>query len=131
MFEGEFLHEYSRALLLRMEGGSQTEIIGYLFFHLVADEMHVLKITVSPEHRRCGGAGQLMKAGMSAAVKQGAAMAFLEVRRSNAAAFLFYESLGFERVGIRPAYYKNPGTEDAIIMRKTLQGGNHGFTDWD
>jgi ribosomal-protein-alanine N-acetyltransferase len=41
---------------------------------------------------------------------------FLEVRESNAAARRLYESLGFEQVGERPAYYENPA-ETGIVMR--------------
>lgn len=121
MLAGELLLGHSRAMALRIAGGLKSEIIGYLFFHLVADEMHVLEITVAPECRRCGGAGQLMRAGMSTAAGKGALKAFLEVRASNTAAIAFYEGLCFERVGRRPAYYRNPDTEDAIIMRKTLK----------
>jgi len=121
MLEAELLLGHGRALVLRRADGPHPGIIGYLFFHLVADEMHVLKIAVSPESRRRGGAARLMRAGMSMAVEYKVITAFLEARASNAAAISFYQRLGFEKVGFRPAYYKYPVTEDAIIMRKNLK----------
>ena len=41
----------------------------------------------------------------------------LEVRQSNAPAIALYEQLGFEQVGLRPNYYRNP-KENALILRK-------------
>ena len=41
----------------------------------------------------------------------------LEVRASNEPAKSLYGSMGFESVGIRKNYYRNP-REDALILRK-------------
>ncbi len=41
---------------------------------------------------------------------------FLEVRESNRAAINLYLSMGFEIVGTRPEYYRDPA-EAAIVMR--------------
>ena len=43
----------------------------------------------------------------------------LEVRASNASARSLYEKLGFEQIGCRKNYYRNP-KEDALILKKTL-----------
>ena len=40
---------------------------------------------------------------------------FLEVRSKNAPALALYRAYGFEEVGVRKGYYKNPD-DDAIIM---------------
>jgi len=46
---------------------------------------------------------------------------FLEVRPSNAVAQHLYRSVGFEQIGIRPAYYQaEHGREDAIVLAFTL-----------
>lgn len=121
MLEEELLLGHRRTMALRRAYGLQSGIIGYLFFHLVADEMHVLKIAVLPEYRRCGGAARLMRAGMSTAIGYGVIKAILEVRASNAAAISFYKNLGFEKIGCRLSYYNYPHAEDAIIMRKNLK----------
>jgi ribosomal-protein-alanine N-acetyltransferase len=42
----------------------------------------------------------------------------LEVRQSNSEAIAMYESLEYERVGTRPAYYQDG--EDAVVMTKRI-----------
>ena len=118
MFEAELCAARGRALGLREKDGVGLEIIGYLFFHLVADEMDVLKIAVLPGFRRAGYAAGLMHAGFREACEHGVKKSILEVRASNAAAILFYGSLGFEVIGCRPSYYNHPSAEDALVMRK-------------
>ena len=44
----------------------------------------------------------------------------LEVRESSVPAISLYESLGFERVGLRRDYYQCP-TEDAILMTLSIR----------
>ena len=47
---------------------------------------------------------------------------FLEVRPSNKHAIALYRSVGFEEVGIRPAYYQARwGREDAVILAANLK----------
>ena len=41
---------------------------------------------------------------------------YLEVRTSNVPAIGLYKKLGFEKVGLRKAYYSSP-IEDAIVMQ--------------
>ena len=50
---------------------------------------------------------------------QGAAVLELEVRSASSGAIALYERLGFERVGLRPAYYRDPA-DDAVLMRQKL-----------
>ncbi|WP_456845896.1 ribosomal protein S18-alanine N-acetyltransferase [Cellulomonas sp. P5_C6] len=53
----------------------------------------------------------------------GAAVVLLEVRVDNDPAIHLYESVGFEKLGMRRAYYQ-PGNIDAWTMRLDLRGGN-------
>jgi ribosomal protein S18 acetylase RimI-like enzyme len=50
---------------------------------------------------------------------RGATELFLEVRADNPGAQSLYESLGFERIAVRPHYYQPDGV-DAIIMRLVI-----------
>ena len=50
---------------------------------------------------------------------QSATLCFLEVRAHNAPALALYAALGFESVGRRKNFYKNP-PEDALVMRAEL-----------
>jgi len=54
------------------------------------------------------------------AMDAGATAVSLEVRAASAAAIGLYRWLGFERVGLRKAYYAEP-TDDAALMRLALE----------
>jgi len=46
---------------------------------------------------------------------------FLEVRASNTVALNLYEQEGFNRLGLRKAYYpSNEGREDALVFAKAI-----------
>ena len=55
------------------------------------------------------------------AIALGAAVMFLEVRASNAAAIALYERASFVGVNVRRGYYPvENGREDAVIMKVAL-----------
>ncbi len=92
---------------------------GHALSWIVADEMHLLKIAVMPELRRAGVARRLLAASESRCMAMGARSCFLEVRRSNDPARMFYEKMGYENIGVRHGYYEESG-EDAIVLRKSF-----------
>ena len=88
-------------------------IVGFLAFEQIADEGSIVEVAVHPDHRRKGIARALIESALSDdSLKE----IFLEVRESNMPAIRLYESLGFERIGIRKGYYDKP-KEDAVIYR--------------
>lgn len=91
------------------------KVLGYLIYWVAAEEMHILNLAVHPEWRRRGVAKALLNQGLARARAQGALVAWLEVRPSNAAALALYGDFGFLQVGLRPRYYEDTG-EDAVIM---------------
>ena len=90
-----------------------SELSNKLALWLVAVEEETL------EFRRRGIAEALVNALCAALKEQGSVSLTLEVRASNEPAKALYEKLGFEQVGKRPNYYRNP-KEDAYILRKML-----------
>ena len=64
-----------------------------------------------------GGGRLLLSTLMEWGRKIGIVNYTLEVRVSNVAAIRLYESLGFQKEGIRPRFYEKP-SEDAVIMWK-------------
>lgn len=92
---------------------------GYIAARINADELHVNNIGVWPESRRQGVGGALLGAALEAGAGRGAAEAVLEVRASNLPAQLMYERFGFNVVGERRNYYREP-VEDARIMTRRL-----------
>lgn len=100
--------------LVAVENGN---VIGYVGSQTVIDEADMMNIAVSDDFRRRGVAKSLILQLVSELKQRGAVSLSLEVRNSNAPAIALYESLGFQQVGKRPNYYRNP-KEDALILRK-------------
>lgn len=116
----ELTHEWSTIVVgLRRVEGSADRLVGFVIFWVVHDEIHVLNVAVDPAERRRGVARTLLEETLERARKVDAALATLEVRRSNAAAIGLYAALGFREVGVRPRYYSDEG-EDAILMTLEL-----------
>ncbi len=85
------------------------------------DEVHLLNITVAPEHQG-QGLGRLMLDALALWSRgQQAQWLWLEVRASNARAQRIYEQHGYRRVGERKSYYPAGGRrEDAVVMSLKL-----------
>ena len=88
-------------------------IVGFLAFEQVMDEGSIVEIAVHPDHRRQGIAREMIESALS---NNSLKEIFLEVRESNTPAIALYESLGFEKIGVRKGYYDKP-KEDAVIYR--------------
>lgn len=100
---------------------SSGELVAYLMAMEVVDEVHLLNITVEPEHQGQGWGRCLLDALADWAARRGAQSLWLEVRASNARARAVYERHGFVSVGLRPGYYPARGArEDAVVMRRDL-----------
>lgn len=96
-------------------GGPPGGPCAYCCFRLVLDEMHVMNVAVAPGHRRRGLARWLLGFAMGRAARAGSRRALLELRAGNREALALYESLGFRRLGVRRAYYREP-VEDALVL---------------
>lgn len=92
-------------------------VAGYVGAQTCGDETDMMNVAVDPNFRRCGIARQLIEALILQLQDRGSHSLTLEVRASNEPAIALYESMGFEQVGLRRNYYRNP-REDALILRK-------------
>lgn len=92
---------------------------GLAAWQLAAGEASLYTLTVAPEARRTGAGSALLRRSMEMLRAEGAEIAFLEVRASNAGAIALYEQAGFVADGRRPRFYQNP-TEDAVLMHRAL-----------
>jgi len=100
-------------------GGSVT---GYGIMSIAAAEAHLLNLCVHPNAHRLGYGRRLLNALLLKAGDADVDKIFLEVRPSNQIALQLYRSVGFEQIGIRPAYYQaERGREDAVILSATLR----------
>lgn len=101
---------------------TRHQLLGYFIAMPGIDEVHLLNITVAPDHQRQGWARVMLDALVGWAGEIGSQWVWLEVRVSNARAIGIYEQYGFRRVGLRKAYYPMDGSqrEDAIVMSKQV-----------
>ena len=87
-------------------------LIGYAGLALLDDEASVQTIGVDPDEQG-RGLGRLLLADLLDTAGQRRVL--LEVRTDNATAIALYESVGFERLGVRRRYYQ-PSGADAYVM---------------
>lgn len=100
-------------------GAGQKQIVGYIFFRFVAEEVHIFRMAVDPAWRRRGIGMQLVAECLNAAHAQGISTALLETRLSNTGAIGLYRKFGFCKAGTRRGYYSTP-QEDALILKLSL-----------
>lgn len=100
-----------------------TEDGGFAIGRVAADEAELLTIAVAPEARRKGLGRRLLAAFEAEAARRGAAVAFLEVAETNAAARALYTGAGWRETGRRRGYYRvDEATRlDAIVMTRELE----------
>lgn len=112
IFRESFENACTEILIAKDTDGN---IAGYIVLSETGDEISIDDIAVLPEYRRNGIAKKLL---MQAYAKYPDRNFLLEVRESNSPAISLYRSLGFEQVGFRKRYYRNPD-EGAVLMTKT------------
>ena len=95
-------------------------LYGFLSARVSAQELHINNIGVHETERRRGIGNALMQFAVASGRRNGARAAVLEVRAGNAAAQALYHRYGFEVVGRRRQYYREP-PEDALLMRASLK----------
>ena len=95
------------------------EVAGYVGMLHVLDEGDICNVAVFDRFRRKGVASALIQHLVDYGVENQLSFITLEVRESNIGAQKFYETMGFETIGVRKNFYDNP-KEHAILMNKTF-----------
>jgi ribosomal-protein-alanine N-acetyltransferase len=114
-----FESPWSRNLLIRSIKKKELfvaeingEVVGYIVFSKILDEVHLENIAVDERWRRKGIGSKLLEFLIQRSKESSI---FLEVRPSNIPAINLYKKYGFREIGIRKNYYVN---EDAIVMMR-------------
>jgi len=119
MFLGELSNALSKAFIAR-RWDLDIKVLGYLFYQIVAFEMHILNLAVHPSFRSMGIGKTLLVSSLEREKDNKAARyAFLEVRDNNTIAIQMYTRVGFKQIGIRKKYYAREGC-NALIMGKPI-----------
>ena len=79
-------------------------LVGYAILAIICDEAELLLLVVDKSHQG-QGLGRRCLEGLKALMPAFCQHVFLEVRESNRAAISLYETVGFNQMGTRPAYY--------------------------
>jgi ribosomal-protein-alanine N-acetyltransferase len=94
------------------------EIVGYAGLAAAGDQADIQTIAVLAAHRRAGIGTLMLDDLLAEAARRGATAVFLEVRADNPGAQAMYGRFGFERLGLRRAYYED-GTDAVTMVRKS------------
>ncbi len=99
----------------------QNILLAYGLVSVAVGEAHILNLCVSPDVQGKGFGKLMLYKLMQLAEERDADSIFLEVRESNLVAQDLYDKEGFNRIGIRKAYYPAVGgREDALVYAKEL-----------
>jgi len=95
------------------------EVVAYIIFWQIRDDVQVNNVAVHPDYRGLGLGETMMRYAIARVRVAGATFMTLEVRQSNIPAMTLYRKLGFEVMGMRKNYYTKPD-EDACVMALVL-----------
>jgi ribosomal-protein-alanine N-acetyltransferase len=115
-FWQKFLHLFSHDRFFGEEIPPPNEyIVGIAGFWVIVDEAHITTLAVRDAYRRQGIGERLLIEIIERAAQLNANVVTLEARVSNKQAQTLYQKYGFQKVGVRRAYYTDNG-EDAVLM---------------
>ena len=109
------LFEHDRFFGEEEPSPTKEYIVGIAGFWMMVDEAHITTLAVRNAYRRQGIGERLLISIIEMAAQFNANVITLEVRVSNKQAQKLYEKYGFQKVGVRRAYYTDNG-EDAVLM---------------
>ena len=115
--ENSIAAELENSLSLWLVALDGETVVGYVGSQSVMGWADMMNIAVHPQCRRQGVAQELVERLVAALKENDVTCLTLEVRASNEPAKALYGKLGFQQVGRRPNYYRNP-KEDALILRR-------------
>ena len=99
---------------------TEGEVVGYCGMQALSGEGYITNVATLPRYRGMGIATDIISELLKFAVTEGLEFVTLEVRESNLPAINLYSKMGFESVGKRPNFYRDP-KEDALLMTKFLK----------
>jgi ribosomal-protein-alanine N-acetyltransferase len=106
---------FSRSRISEDDPLEEVPILGYAGMWIMADEAHITSIASHQEHRHQGIGAALLICLIELAMAKHTRIVTLEARVSNQVAQNLYYKFGFDKLGVRKAYYLD-NKEDAVIM---------------
>jgi len=123
---GNFIDSLNAGYLARKRVDAGGAWLGYFIAMPGVQELHLLNLTVTPQHQRRGHARAMLDRLVNEGGALGAQRIWLEVRVSNERAQQVYRRYGFRVSGLRRGYYPAGALarENAIVMSLDLAGGD-------
>jgi ribosomal-protein-alanine N-acetyltransferase len=119
---GNFIDSLAAGYVARVAHDDDSQVLGYFIAMPGVGELHLLNLTVAPEHQGRGHGRALLEAVVEVARALPVAQLLLEVRESNQRARQLYAVRGFAEIGRRRGYYPaRERREDAIVMGLALE----------
>ena len=118
------LSKIDSEFLLKFEGLSMINqnYIGHIYASVSSDQADIISFLIKKKFRRKGFGSILFKKFLQKLCKKGIKSIFLEVSKQNKIAQNFYYKHKFQKVGLRPQYYKNKlSREDGYILKGLTQ----------
>ena len=106
---------FIRSQISKDDPEEEVPILGYAGMWIMADEAHITSIASHQEHRHQGIGAALLICLIELAIVKHTRIITLEARVSNQVAQNLYYKFGFDKLGVRKAYYLD-NKEDAVIM---------------
>ena len=121
---GNFIDSLNAGYLARKRVDAGGAWFGYFIAMPGVQELHLLNLTVTPQHQRHGHARAMLDRLVNEGGALGAQRIWLEVRASNERAQQVYRRYGFREVGLRRGYYPAGALarENALVMSLELAG---------
>lgn len=97
-------------------------VAGFAASRIAADESEILSIAVARSQRGRGLSGVLLRSHLGHLAGRGVRTVFLEVDENNLPARALYARFGFQEVGRRERYYRDPAgrQSNALVLRRDL-----------
>ena len=112
----ELASEWGR-YVVAVDDDGDGGVLGYAGLRAVGVEGDIQTIAAAAHARGRGVGRAMLEELLAEAERRGVRELFLDVRVDNDVARGLYESVGFRRIGVRPAYYQPEGV-DAVVMKR-------------
>ena len=117
--EEDFLACLRQRNCIGMVAEYENRVVGFMIYELHKASLHILNFAVAPGSRRNGIGGQMVEKLVNKLSQQRRQEIVLEVRETNLAAQLFFQSQNFRAVNVVRNHYTD-SSEDAYVMQFRL-----------
>ena len=114
--EEDFIRCLRQRNCIGMVAEKDDEVVGFMIYELHKTRLHILNFAVNREFRRRGVGRQMMNKLVGKLSHQRRTRILLEVRETNLAAQLFFQTNGFRAVSLLRDFYDDT-SEDAYLMQ--------------